>query len=593
MKIKRIINLLMILFMIMTLASCKNENIEEEYKEHEPVTIMSAGRDYTGFIEYVKSVYPEINIEIIPYRGANTTQYMYDQLVTGYMPDIYSTTQMFTCYEAYEENLIDLSKYGFTNNYNDARISQFELDGKIYLLPADYDVLGMRYNASLFEREGWKVPESFSELEELAPKIISAGYDLCESDLSLPGYGFQYMCNIADTLFLRTIEGIKWQRDFINGKQTAKEGLASSFEYIQRWVDLGMFASTDKPADKFKEGSTAFYIGSFWATNTRDDGTGDVIKPMPYLSYDGSSNTFISSTVRCYGLNKKLLDKGNEQKFEDALKIMELMSNEEGMAHLMERYGQDTVKAGSLKGFKMSKNSPYYEYSDFIAQGNVAPLLYAGYEDVMVETGNKFISYVKGECTKEDVLSLMDETKIKSLSGEETVYASIKETLSVDDLAKLTGMVFCDKTGADLALISLNESKPGVSSRKENTKGIGASMMPIEMKEMDIVCWLPTGWYGTICTYSFSGSRIKELLNTGYDFIGDGNTYPYVLVTPDDFEIEDDTVYEVYFAGITDDVAGESIVKDSGITGLESMKDYLLLNRIEKPSDIVWERPAE
>lgn len=85
---------------------------------------MSANKDYSGFIEYVKSVYPEINIEIVPYRGANATQYMYDQLYTGYMPDIYSTTQMFTCYDKYPENLIDLSKYDFTSKYNEARIAQ-------------------------------------------------------------------------------------------------------------------------------------------------------------------------------------------------------------------------------------------------------------------------------------------------------------------------------------------------------------------------------------------------------------------------------------------------------------------------------------
>ena len=66
---------------------------------------MSANKDDSGFIEYVKSVYPEIDIQIVPYRGANTTQYMFDQLHTGHMPDIYSTTQMFTCYDKYPEHL--------------------------------------------------------------------------------------------------------------------------------------------------------------------------------------------------------------------------------------------------------------------------------------------------------------------------------------------------------------------------------------------------------------------------------------------------------------------------------------------------------
>lgn len=145
---------------------------------HAPITIMSANKDDSGFFEYVKSVYPEIDIQIVPYRGANTTQYMFDQLHTGHMPDIYSTTQMFTCYDKYPEHLIDLSKYGFTSKY--------------------------KY-----------------ELEALAPVIEAAGYTLSDCTTSLPGFGFQHLCNIADTTFLRSIEGIKWQRDFLAGNATA------------------------------------------------------------------------------------------------------------------------------------------------------------------------------------------------------------------------------------------------------------------------------------------------------------------------------------------------------------------------------------
>lgn len=100
MKSKKLISLILATVMVLNLTGCQKSGTETE---HEPITIMSANKDYTGFIEYVKSVYPEINIEIIPYRGGNTTQYMYDQLYTGHMPDIYSTTQMFTCYDKYEE----------------------------------------------------------------------------------------------------------------------------------------------------------------------------------------------------------------------------------------------------------------------------------------------------------------------------------------------------------------------------------------------------------------------------------------------------------------------------------------------------------
>lgn len=597
---KRLISLFLAMVMAVSLAACQSsgtksgnekETTESTKTKHEPITIMSANKDYSGFIEYVKSVYPEINIEILPYRGANTTQYMYDQLYTGQMPDIYSTTQMFTCYDKYKENLIDLSKYDFTGKYNEARIAQYELDGKIYLLPTDYDIISLVYNASLFEREGWEVPESFEDLEKLAPVIKEAGYDLADCATHLPGFGFQYMCNIADTKFLRSIEGIQWQRDFLAGNATAVEGLADTFDYIQRWVDIGMleYTSDDKaPKEHFLEGNTAFFVGDLYAWNTKEDGTGDEIKPLPYLSEDGTQNMFISNTVRSYGLNKHLEEPGNEQKLEDALKVMELLSTEEGMTYIMERYETSSAKICSLKDWEMPENSPHYDYKDFIAEGHVAPLIYAGWENLMVDVGNEFFDFMRGKCTAMDVLKTMDECQAENLSAGVHVYAKIEETLKTEDLAKLTGMVFCEATDADLALVSLNEWKEGVSSRYENASGIGGAMMPLDMTEMDIVCWLPTGWYDTIQTHTFNGARIKELLQTGYDANGDGNTYPYVLVTPEDFELEDNTEYTVYFGGITEEVAAESTMTDSGIVGLTAMEEYLNRVDITKPDDIIW-----
>ena len=598
MRRKRLISLVLAAVMVLGLAACTRTGNEKEVTEstngeHEPITIMSANKDYTGFIEYVKSVYPEINIEVVPYRGANTTQYMYDQLYTGHMPDIYTTTQMFTCYDKYAEHLIDLSKYDFTSCYNEARIAQYELDGKIYLLPTDYDVIGLAYNASLFEREGWEVPTSFEELEAFAPVIKEAGYDLADCVTHLPGFGFQYLCNIADTHFLRSIEGIKWQRDFLTGNTTAVEGLSSTFDYIQRWVDIGMLEYTsddESPNKHFLEGNTAFFVGNLYAWNTKDDGTGDVIKPLPYLSEDGTQNMFISNTVRSYGLNKKLEEPGNEQKLEDALKVMELLSTEEGMTYIMERYETPSAKICSLKDWEMPETSPYYDYKEFIAEGHVAPLIYAGWENIMVDIGNAFFAYLRGECTAMDVLTTVDKRQAENLSSGVHVYATVEEMLEVEDLAKLTGMVFCEAAGADLALISLNEWKEGVSARNENADGIGGAMMPLDMTEMDIVCWLPTGWYGTIETYSFTGARIKKLVQTGFDYNGDGNTYPYVLVAPDGFELDDNTEYTVYFAGITEEVAAESTMKDSEILGLAAMEEYLDRVDISKPAYIVWER---
>lgn len=47
---------------------------------HEPLSICNPFRDVNAFIEVVHKYYPEINFEVIPYAGNNSTAYMQDQL---------------------------------------------------------------------------------------------------------------------------------------------------------------------------------------------------------------------------------------------------------------------------------------------------------------------------------------------------------------------------------------------------------------------------------------------------------------------------------------------------------------------------------
>ncbi|MGN0996605.1 MAG: hypothetical protein ACI4PG_06830, partial [Candidatus Ventricola sp.] len=197
--------------------------------------------------------------------------------------------------------------------------------------------------------------------------------------------------------------------------------------------------------------------------------------------------------------------------------------------------------------------------------------------------------YLRGSCTAMDVMTTMDACQAQSLAAGAHVYATVAETLSVEDLARLTGMVFCERVGADVALISLNEWKQGVRAEKENASGIGGPMMPLEMTEMDIVCWLPTGWYGTIKTSRMTGAQITVLAQAGYDANGDGNAYPYVLVAPDGLQLHDDQEYTVYLAGITDEVAAQCPQTDTGIVGLTAMEDYLEGVDTLTPAGIVWQ----
>ena len=63
-----------------------------------------------------------------------------------------------------------------------------------------------------------------------------------------------------------------------------------------------------------------------------------------------------------------------------------------------------------------------------------------------------------------------------------------------------------------------------------------------------------------------------------------------MLVTPDGFELDDNTTYTVAICGVTDEVAEEGNLTDTGIVGLTAMEEYLGQFETLSPEDIVWEK---
>lgn len=84
-----------------------------------------------------------------------------------------------------------------------------------------------------------------------------------------------------------------------------------------------------------------------------------------------------------------------------------------------------------------------------------------------------------------------------------------------------------------------------------------------------------------------TGARIKELMETGY--IREGLSFPYQVVTPEGMTLEDDAAYTVAICGVTDEVAAEGNLTDTGILGLDAMKEYLSQFKTLSKGDLIWE----
>lgn len=595
---KKIMGLLLVgISVIALLGGCTSKetttNDDSKNKEHEAITMQSPFRNVSAFIDKVHEKYPEINLEVIPYSGANYTAYVKAQLKTGDMTDIYCTTYYWPGRDDVKDKLIDLSGYAFTDNYTEARLRDVTDDGAIYLLPTYYDCFGITYNKTLLEKNGWKLPTSFKELEELAVKVKKAGYNLALDETQLPGYGFQYLCNILDTEYLNTPAGRKWQTDFLDSKVTLSDSkeFVKSLDVLEKWKKVGMLNSKGNPNSdnetrlEMTKEKTLFLLGS---SNTyTEEETTDEFGIMPYLSEDGTKNAFILNVSRYMGLNKNLEKKGNEQKLEDALHVMEVLSTVDGMQALNSAYANTSLLP--LKDYKVKAEGYYADIEDQLNSGATAPFIYAGWESLIVPIGTTVISYIHDEATLDDVKKSIDESQKLLKDNSSSIYTTVTEKLNTDDCAKLIGICFAKAADADVALISKNKWYKLPDDQDLNLEGVSGGLYPLPVTDEEIVSILPTGWARNIMTVTLTGKRIKELAKTGYDRNGDGNTFPYELVMPDGFNLEDDKTYTVAIAGETEEVDKEGKVTDTKILGLTAAQKYFSQFETLSKKDIVWE----
>lgn len=553
---------------LLCLTGCTNKNATSE---HEAVTILAPYLECDRLADLVHEKYPEVNLEILSYSGANTTQYLQNMLAADDLPDICTQTVYDPNINDMSDKMIDFSSYDFTDNYVESRLQDVSDDGAIYMLPSAYSCIGITYNKTLLEEHGWELPKSFADLENLAEEARAAGVQLCLAQIAYPGYGFQYMCNIADTGFLGTFQGKQWQKDYLTGKANVSDtqGMMDCMEYIQKWKDLGMFTANEKNPqnddgirNEFMEGNTLFLLGSKNGIGETDD-TKDQFGLMPYLSEDGSQNVYILNVTRYHGLSKKL--EGNPQKLEDALKVMEILSSVEGTTAI---YDESELKSKLLPFKDWNADDTYYgDIADEINAGNTAPLIYAGWENTLVNTGNRMLEYIQDQATLEDVVDQLDTDQDSVVNNKPEVITTTTEIISQESCAKLIGKSFMEATKSDAALISLGKWIHG-NGVYQNIEGVNGKLYAQDITEADICTILPTSWYGTIQTAKITGKDIKKLCEDGYDAAGTGNTYPYVLVK--DKELEDDETYQVVICGANEDVA----LNDSGIVGMDAAKDY-------------------
>lgn len=560
---KRLRTLLCLLMTAMLLfTACGKTNNSPDSKqdtdEHPTITMMTYGQ-YTRlepFINLLHEKYPEINLEFVSYTGANGTSYGDLCLKNNDMTDIVFVGQILSP-EAAKENLLDLSQYDFVNNYPTSILDNVEIDGGLYLLPNNLAISGIYYNKTLFEENGWEVPENFDELSALTEKIHAKGMGACIAGVNLTGWPFSYLFNLAKTDWFVTPQGNEWEKAFLKGEATAKGQWEDTFAYMQQWKDIGMFdLRTDNPDNNtlFEEEfvsrnyAMCYCIGSFRFTEN-EDGTGDQYGIMPYISKNGDNNIYMTNPDRYIGLNKALAEKGNEQKLEDAVKIMELIATPEGQEALMA--GREHI-VPILNDVEVSEDSPIYDAYQAMQEGRTIPMTYANWEDILASVGGEVIEFLADRKTADEVIAAMDDLKRTSLEQGSVTLATIEEDFTQEESAKLVAAAYAAEAEADVGLASMGAFHDGL----ENKQGVCGHLFAGPVIAINYNTVLPNT-HNEYTLLTLTGKQINELVEKGFDLYGDGNTFDYVFIVREGLTLNDDKTYTVAVVAnaITEDVA--------------------------------------
>lgn len=509
----------------------------------------SYGR-HEKFLTLLEETYPDMELEFLSYTGGNMTGYSWAQMRADDISDIFITSQILD-EELAKERLADLSGYSFINDFSTAVLDQVSIDGGVYLLPTSNAMYGIYYNKTLMEEHGWELPRDFAELEALCGEIREAGLIPGVVGTQLTGGPFSTVFNLAKTSWFTTPEGVNWEKDFLAGEATAEGMWEGTMEYVQRYIDIGMF-HTD-PEDRNNPDLILDYLGNrkavFCTTVqlvniTEFPDTGDKLGMMPFLSEDGSKNIYMYSPAYYFGISKRLTLPGNEKKLENAVKLLSLLFSPEGQATFV---SQETPCVMSvLDRADVPEDSLIYDAQQALRQGRAFKMTYAHWEHVLADMGQAYKEWFRGENGMDGskCIARMDALQKNWLANADQAYfCRSTADFTLEQTGRLVGKALGSAAGTDAAMVPLGLVQEDGS---ELRSGITGKLYEGQI-DTDVAATICTGVDGPYAVMSMTGAQAKEMAQAGFDPGGSGNPFPYLLVIRGDRELEDDATYKIAF----------------------------------------------
>lgn len=294
--------------------------------------------------------------------------------------------------------LEDLTGQDFLNNYSEDSLNNVAVDGTVYTIPYVKDVIGVMYNKTMFEENGWIVPTCYEEWRELCNTVAESGITPMINGMK---DGWPIACELAPFMHKVYVDNPQIFEQIDKGeiKYTDKV-FVDCFTEIQDYFNStavtkdAVGLTFDQSATYFATGKSAMMCHGEWAMANISAAEPDFEIGVFQVPYNEKGEKQIGSIS--IGQSQAVATSSKNK--EAAMLLLEYMSSEEGAQYLADAVGNFSAVSGI--------SSPGKEQWMDLLDAEGLPFYY---DKMYVGASNEMYKQIQlmfiGDATVEEVLS--------------------------------------------------------------------------------------------------------------------------------------------------------------------------------------------
>lgn len=400
-------------------------------------------------------------------------------------------------------------------------------DGKLYYLPGPTQIRGIVLNKTLFKENGWKIPTNFEEFVTVCREIEASGIrslqlSFWNHEVLLYAFeGFAYSESFSSP---RAIEAVQ---NYNQGEGSLQDFALPAFDVYERLIAEGIF----KPEDldiRYPMREKMFFqrecamMNEAFAINQKKMEKANFTDELAFIPFfcPGKENSWGHIIPYQYiGLNGNLQKRGNEEKLELALQIMDFISTPEGQAALG-NYSNTMFSSLIDNDSEVSADLIYMR--ETIENGRC--VTFPTFENSDEALYQALAAMLRGEINRDEAIALVDAANQNPIQPEEaSVIGIATETFSLTETGNYVTDVLRKRADTDFALF-LDNGKDGTY----NARGISAKFYKGDILESDVTLRvLPVLQHGETGYLNIAVMTGANLINALEYTLDDGDWFYY------------------------------------------------------------------